>query len=51
MINCGREMGYVVEGKGQYWEKVTKLLSEELKTNGEESVGLEDIVTDPQWVE
>lgn len=49
IINCGREMGYVVEGEGQYWEKAMKLLSEELKKSGKESVGLEDILTNPQW--
>jgi hypothetical protein len=51
MIGCGREMGYVVEGEGKYWDKVLRLLSEELKRSGKESVGLEDIVTDPGWVE
>jgi Protein of unknown function (DUF3632) len=51
MINRGREMGYVVQGEEKYWDKVMKLLSEELKRSVKKSVGLEDIVTDPQWVE
>jgi hypothetical protein len=51
MIGCGREMGYVVEGEEKYWDKVLSLLSDELKRSGKESVGLEDIVTNPQWVD
>ncbi|PMD65041.1 uncharacterized protein K444DRAFT_660198 [Hyaloscypha bicolor E] len=51
MISCGREMGCDVEGEEKYWAKVMKLLEEELKRSGKESVGLEDIVTDPSWVD
>jgi hypothetical protein len=51
MICCGREMGYVVKGEERYWDKVIMLLSDELKRSGKGSVGLEDIVTDPQWAE
>lgn len=51
MICCGRELGYVVEGEEKWWEKVKIALSEELKRNGKESVGLEDIVTEPDWVD
>ncbi len=51
MICCGREMGYVVEGEEKYWDKVIMLLSDVLKRSGKGSVGLEDIETDPQWVE
>jgi len=51
MINCGREMGYIVEGEEKYWAKVTGLLVDELKRSGKESVGLEDIVTDPAWAD
>ena len=51
MINCGREMWYVVDGEERYWRKVTELLSGKLKRRGKESVGLEDIVTDPPWAD
>jgi hypothetical protein len=51
MIGCGREMGYVVEGEEKYWDKVMMLLSDELQRSGKGTVGLEDIVTDPQWAE
>lgn len=51
MIGCGREMGYVVEGEEKYWDKTLMLLSDELKRSGKGSVGLEDIVTNPQWAE
>lgn len=51
MINCGREMGYDVQGEEKYWAKVMDLLADELKRSGKESVGLEDIVTDPSWVD
>jgi len=51
MINCGREMGYIVDGEEKYWAKVTGLLVDKLKRSGKESVGLEDIVTDPAWVD
>jgi len=51
MICCGREMGYVVEGEEKYWDQTLLLLSDELKRSEKGSVGLEDIVTDPQWAE
>jgi hypothetical protein len=51
MINCGREMGYIVEGEERYWAKVMGLLADVLKRSGKESVGLEDIVADPSWAD
>ncbi|KAE9374594.1 hypothetical protein N431DRAFT_438033 [Stipitochalara longipes BDJ] len=51
MINCGREMGFEIEGEKRYWTKVMGLLEEELIRSGKESIGLEDIVTDPDWVD
>ncbi len=51
MINCGREMGYIVEGEERYWAKVMGLIADVLERSGEESVGLEDIVADPSWAD
>jgi hypothetical protein len=39
------------EVKRKYWDKTLLLLSDKLKRSGKGSVGLEDIVTDPQWAE
>jgi hypothetical protein len=38
-----------VEGEEKYWDQTLLLLSDELKRSEKGSVGLEDIVTDPQW--
>jgi Protein of unknown function (DUF3632) len=51
MIRCGRELGCVVEGEEKHWERVKIALTEELNRSGKESVDLEDIVTEPDWVD
>lgn len=50
MIGCGRELGFVVDGEGRYLERVYRELREELGRSGNTSVGVEDIITDPNWV-
>lgn len=51
MVRCGREAGFKVVGENKWWEMVKRTLSEELKRSGKHSVSLEDIVTDPDWVD
>lgn len=50
MVCCGRHTGYTVVGEDKWWEKVKNALSEELQRSGKESVAIEDIFTDPDWV-
>jgi hypothetical protein len=51
MVCCGRHTGFKVVGEDNWWEKVKTALSKELQRSGKESVAIEEIVTDPDWVD
>jgi hypothetical protein len=51
MVTCGRDLGYEVPGEARFVGRLQTAMFEALKASGRESVGIEEIDVDADWVD